>query len=600
LTRAESATTLDHQMLVCPQCGGAYAVGQGFCPMDGVPLSVAPGSDPADPRPGDELVGRILDRRYRLDRRIGTGSMGHVYRATHTLIGKTIAIKVLRDEHVGDPKVAERFAQEARLASRIKHPNVVDISDYGSPEDGRAYFVMELLEGRTLADLVDTSGPIAPKIALGIAMQIALGLEAAHDEDIVHRDLKAENVFLCESRTEGSEYLVKLLDFGIARATGPRITVAGSLLGTPEYMSPEQARGFDVDARTDLYALGIILFEMLVGRVPFASANLAEIIRMHVHDRPPELHEVAPGLEPLAATARLIRRLLAKAPDERPPSAREVATLLHAAMDRDFGADAADRLHRSTLALGSKSDRPGRAAQAPPPAAMAPTPDAQRPMGWGARTGRTHRPADEAPITVRDPAHGQRPELPPLATTDPASLGSGGTRPRIGIIVGGTALVAAAATFGVVAVLGGLQHAQTSSVEAPVISAEPKHPAAGAAALPVTSPSPEPSTRAELQPTIQAAELETTRAPDVVETTTSATKPPMEPSQAPARSSEHPTPKKTSVRSPPLARKRAEAPGPEAPPAQPPTAGDEAPPPAEPKPVKKPSPGDLKDPFSPN
>ena len=574
--------------------------------MDGVPLVAASGFE--QPSPGDALVGRVLDRRYRLDRRIGIGSMGYVYQATHTLIGKSLAIKVLRDEHIGDAKIAERFAQEARLASRIKHPNVVEISDYGAPEDGHAYFVMELLEGQTLAHRVDTLGRLPPKIALGVAVQIGLGLGAAHEQGIVHRDLKAENVFLCEGPAEDDPYRVKLLDFGIARATGPRITVAGALLGTPEYMSPEQARGLDVDARTDLYALGIILFEMLTGRVPFASTQITETIRQHLLVRPPDLSEVAPDLD-CRASERVIRRLLAKSPDERPSSATEVVALLHAAIERDFGSETAERVRRATMPLGSSASPERLEVRSRPLEVAEPL------MDWNARTGQTQHDAPSAPPLVeRDLPHSPRPGPPPLATTDPATLGAAKPKPRIGMVVAGTAAFAAAATFGVVAVLGGLgspsvrDGAELPSAETYTSSPRrseqaPMAAPASAVAVPVTSSVPEPSTPVPvpMPQSIPSAEEANPTSSDVGETPTSTDdRSAVEPTRPSVRSSPgHTAPKKTSARSSQPDPGKSTTPVSDDSSPTPEPAYEAPPVPANPRAAKKPSPGDLKDPFSP-
>jgi serine/threonine protein kinase len=591
-------------MLVCPQCGGTYAVTEGFCPMDGAPLTGG-----RDVEKG--LVGRVLDRRYRLDRRIGTGAMGEVYQATHTLIGKRLAIKVLRDEHVGDPKVVQRFAQEARLASSIKHPNVVEISDFGTLDEGNTYFVMELLEGRTLADLVDNSGPVSPKVAACVALQIARGLGAAHDQSVVHRDLKAENVFLCDGGLDETGFLVKLLDFGIARAAGSRITAVGAMLGTPEYMSPEQARGLEVDARTDLYALGIIMFEMLTGRVPFSSTEVTEIIRQHIHAKPPTLAQVKPELDGCTALDGVIRTLLAKARDERPASAAEVVALLRRAMESDFGRETADRLHRSTLALGSATlSEPSQVHEAP-----------RGEMGWGARTGATQRPVAPTPgkppglsppeVVLRAPA-ASRPRPAPLANTDPASLREA-SHPRIGIIMGGTAVLAAVMTFAVVWVLGGLRpQAEAGRSTLPASrphSIEPVRPSHDAAVLAV----PAGSVSASEEPASSDAQMridpETTSPPDVVEAATPLGPPIPEPRRPVVRSNgDAPTPpKKTSRKRPHGAQpgRSPESPADDANSndAREPSAG-EAPPPESPddlpKGPNKPSPGDLKDPFPSN
>lgn len=331
--------------------------------MDGAELQPAPAaggqvhrasSRALDSNP-DAGIGRILDGRYRLDAVLGHGGMGYVYRATHTRIGKPFAIKVLRPRHATEPGVVERFLREARLASVLEHPNIVDINDYGELPEGGAYYVMELLSGRTLAARIDEDGPIEPGRALSIAVQICRGLECAHEQGIVHRDLKPDNVFLVQREGESDEPRVKLIDFGIARAQSARITATGAVLGTPEYMSPEQAQGEDVDARADLYALGVIVFEMLTGLVPFCSEDVTKVIYSHIHGTPPTLASVAAPLRRLERTDAVLSRLLAKSPRARPSSAARVAELLDEAMHADLGPeqDTSPKNPRSTLAIGS-------------------------------------------------------------------------------------------------------------------------------------------------------------------------------------------------------------------------------------------------------
>jgi tRNA A-37 threonylcarbamoyl transferase component Bud32 len=345
-------------MKVCPHCGGAFPVDEGFCPMDGKrlrTLHAAPEQAPVGvaPAASHEFVGRVLDRRYRLDEVIGEGAVGVVFRATHTLIGRRFAVKLLRREHADAGDVARRFLVEARVASSIKHPNVVDISDFGELPEGGAYYVMELLEGRSLADAIDHDGPMSPADAGLVALQIANGLAAAHAMGVVHRDLKPDNVFLCAPRRGVSHSLVKLLDFGIARVGPRRITVVGSVLGTPEYMSPEMAQGFDVDHRADLYALGIILFEILTGTVPFYHREIARTIEMHVRAPRPTLESRRPELAGLPHVAALVGALMEVDREGRPASADVAARILGAALAHDLDREAADVVQRATLAIGS-------------------------------------------------------------------------------------------------------------------------------------------------------------------------------------------------------------------------------------------------------
>jgi serine/threonine-protein kinase len=305
------------------------------------------------------LLGQVVGERYYMEQRIGCGGMGVVYRARHVAIEKSLAVKVLRMQYLEVEDVAERFAQEARIASKIKHINVVDITDYGSTAQGAPYFVMEYLAGHSLAYEIDNFGKVEPSRALNIAAQLASGLAAAHEHGIVHRDLKPDNILLC-SGPNGET--AKILDFGIARVLGSksRLTAEGAVIGTPEYMSPEQAQGEQVDVRSDLYSLGVILFEMLTGSVPFRSDSMVGILTQQVFDAPPMLRTIDPQLGSLPQVERLLARLLSKNRDERPPSALDARSMMTLALAADLGVGAATPGQaaagaRPTIAIGSWS-----------------------------------------------------------------------------------------------------------------------------------------------------------------------------------------------------------------------------------------------------
>jgi eukaryotic-like serine/threonine-protein kinase len=291
----------------------------------------------AGPEPEEPLLGVILGDRYRVDEQIGAGGMGLVFKATHVLIGRKLAIKVLRRRYARQADVAQRFAQEARVASSIKHPNVVDIIDYGTTPQGGPYCVVEYLVGHSLAREIVEHGPLEPRRALSVAIHVARGLAAAHQAGVIHRDLKPDNVFLTPADA-GAPEQVKILDFGIARIAGrkTRLTADGTVVGTPEYMSPEQARGDELDARSDLYALGVVLFEILTGRVPISGDSMVATLTKQVFELAPTLRQVDPRFAAFPSLEAALIRMLAKNRDERPASAIDAARVLQTAAANDL------------------------------------------------------------------------------------------------------------------------------------------------------------------------------------------------------------------------------------------------------------------------
>jgi serine/threonine protein kinase len=232
------------------------------------------------------LLGQTIDQRYRVESLIGEGGMGLVYRVSHTRLKKALAMKVLRRENTQDPEVLARFRREAESASGIGNQHIIDISDFGELRDGSTYFIMECLDGLDLIDAIDSVDRMPEERVLRIAMQICRALGAAHDAGITHRDLKPENVFLI--RRDETEDFVKVLDFGIAKVgqSPTRLTRAGEVLGTPHYMSPEQCEGEGVDHRTDIYALGVLLYEMVTGHVPHDADTMMGILTKHMYEEP--------------------------------------------------------------------------------------------------------------------------------------------------------------------------------------------------------------------------------------------------------------------------------------------------------------------------
>ena len=264
-------------------------------------------------RGSDDLVGTLVAGRYRLDARIGSGALGIVYRAKHVLIGRELAIKVLALDRPGGDVYRPWFLREARAANRVNHPNVAEIYDYGETDEGLVYLVMELLVGERLSDRI-AAGAMATRQSLEIVEQVASALGRAHQLGVVHRDVKPDHVFLLR-RGSRSDF-VKLIDFGLAHVDREsRLGPPGAVLGTPEYIAPEQARGEEPGPAADLYSLGVVLFEMLTGRLPFLSDDTAVLVDAHRSQPPPDPRLLRPGLEEGAAAITL--RLLEKDPARR-------------------------------------------------------------------------------------------------------------------------------------------------------------------------------------------------------------------------------------------------------------------------------------------
>ena len=274
------------------------------------------------------MLGKVIAGKYRIEKLIGVGGMGAVYQATQLPMARQVALKVLRSvPGASDRELGERFKREALATSRLKHPNTVQVIDFGE-EGGLLYMVLELLEGAPLSRLIQREGPLAPERVAAIGKQIAKSLAEAHQQGIVHRDLKPDNVYICNYH--GDPDFTKVMDFGIARVVTAdvHLTRAGMMIGTPKYMAPEQALAKKVGPPADLYALGIILFEMLTGRPPFSADSHVAMALAQVNEQPPPL--LLPGYpEPLAEAWRgLVGALLVKNPDKRAREAAEVASWL--------------------------------------------------------------------------------------------------------------------------------------------------------------------------------------------------------------------------------------------------------------------------------
>ena len=270
---------------ICPQCSSEYELDQRFCPKDGSTLKSQ--SATAD------IVGDVIAERYHVLKKLGEGGMGTVYLAEHVKMGRKSAVKIMNPGMMNDADAIQRFNREATNASRITHPNVAAIYDFGETREGLIYLAMEFIEGDSLTAVVERLGALPPQQAANIAFQTAEGLVVAHDMGIVHRDLKPDNIMIAKNR-DGSD-CVKVVDFGIAKATenqNQKVTKTGLVVGTPEYMSPEQLAGDKLDGRSDIYSLGLVTFNMLTGKLPFPSETVQESMIMRLTDRPRTLVEM--------------------------------------------------------------------------------------------------------------------------------------------------------------------------------------------------------------------------------------------------------------------------------------------------------------------
>ena len=308
----------------CPQCGSEYELDVMFCPRDGSTLRAPAGSS---------LVGTIVADRYHILRKLGEGGMGQVYLAEHVKMGRKSAIKVMNPGMSTDTDAIGRFNREAANASRISQNNVAAIYDFGETPDGLIYLAMEYVDGEPLTALMEREGVLAPARAADITRQVAEALDAAHDMGIVHRDLKPDNIMLARQR-DGSD-LVKVVDFGIAKAQGgdgQKVTKTGLVVGTPEYMSPEQLAGDALDGRSDTYTLGLVAFHLLTGKLPFPSDTIQESMIMRLTDRPRTLAEMRPDASWPQPVQDAFDRVLQRKAEDRYQRSSQFATALSAAV----------------------------------------------------------------------------------------------------------------------------------------------------------------------------------------------------------------------------------------------------------------------------
>ncbi len=316
----------------CPKCLSVFRSGFPRCPLDGAVLQTLGSEDP--------LIGFELAERYVIEALIGEGGMGRVYRARHIRMSRRFAIKVLFGDLAADAKARSRFSREAEASSRLSHPNVVSVVDFGETDEGLLYLAMDFIEGQELHRIVSHEAPFSTVRCLSLLRQLARGLSHAHDKGLVHRDFKTENILVT---TDGAEEIARIVDFGIAvvgEMTKPeqRLTTEGMVLGTPAYMSPEQSTGEEIDHRADLFSLGVMLYEMLAGKLPFDGTPIA-MAKANLAAQVPPIAQRAPGVRADRRLEAVAMRLMAKEPEDR----FQTATAILHHLDQVFGR-AADTL----------------------------------------------------------------------------------------------------------------------------------------------------------------------------------------------------------------------------------------------------------------
>ncbi|HET7787375.1 MAG TPA: serine/threonine-protein kinase [Myxococcales bacterium] len=445
----------------------------------------------------DPLIGRTLNDRYRIIEQIGSGGMGRVYKAAQAPLDRMVALKVLGAGHDRDPNFYKRFFLEASVTARLTHPNTITLYDYGRTEDGVFFIAMEFLAGRTLSQAMQADGPLAQERVIHIAQQICRSLREAHGLGIIHRDLKPANVMLL--RQHDDHDFVKVLDFGLVKffsgdTADADITNAGTFMGSPHYIAPEQARNQSPDQRCDIYSLGVLLYHMLTGRVPFTAAAPVDIILKHLHDTPVPPRELRPELNIAPELQDIVLRCMAKEPGERFQSMDELLVRLKAVRAQLTGM-ASDSMPPSGTNPGFPALTPAMIAQTPPtphPGLRTPSQPMQSMRGAPAGAPHISRPPPPPPDAVDEdelPVHESKP--PPFhpASDEPPEEARQGRAARAAWAIAAAAVVAlAAGIFWVRSATPGRPQHRTAPPPQPAATAM----ATPAAAAPAPAPAPAP------------------------------------------------------------------------------------------------------------